>query len=373
MALDAEAMCWRASRYKLKVVEGDVVIEAAPDAIWKRFSPFDSYQPTNKARELKAGPHLHFLQLKGQWEKQEQGQLRLPHKPLRQTEAFHNILSQTKQVDEIQKQGEEFYKDLTLFAREYGLLGTFEQYFPSAPVLPRGKTLVAPEAVIDDHGSLQRFDPATKGKDLLLRLLEPRGHFSAGHFRLPDQTERTVAYEMMAVPSEVSFAPRDPHLEVAERSVEHSRLVPWEVIKKHFGALLILDARAPDGVSVLCRREPLRRWKESFRFFPGASPSGDVELDDDNYVFLNEYLEDVSPRAFIGKDGNLQRGWRYRGLLQAMYVMLFLDLTGGNTLRKCQSRPCPTYFRAGPQSKSKYCSKRCANRASTRMGRGQAP
>jgi hypothetical protein len=149
--------------------------------------------------------------------------------------------------------------------------------------------------------------------------------------------------------------------------------VPWEDIRKDFGALLILDDRAPDGVSVLCTQELLRRWEISFRFFLRAGPLGRVELDADSYVFLNSYLEDVSPRAFIGKDGNLQRRWRYRGLLQAMYVMLFLDLTGGNTIKKCQSRGCPNYFRVGPQSKSKYCTKRCANRASTRMGRGQRP
>jgi hypothetical protein len=89
--------------------------------------------------------------------------------------------------------------------------------------------------------------------------------------------------------------------------------------------------------------------------------------------YLNQYLEGVSPRAFIGEDGNLERGWRYRSLLQAMHVMLFLDLTGGATIKKCQSRGRPNYFRVGPQGKSKYCSRRCANRASTRTGRGQEP
>src|SRR5919112_623164 len=218
MALDAEAMCWRASRYKLEVSDGQVIVEAAPDAIWKRVSPFDSYRPTNKVRELESGPHLRFLRLKGQWEKHEKGQLRLPEEPFRQSEEFRKYLAQMKPARdlsrEIMKQGEEFCKYLTLFARDYGLLGAFEEEFMSGPTLPRGKTLVAPEALIDKRGRLRRVDPATKGKDLLLRLLEPRGHFSAGHFRLPDETERMVAYEMMAVPSEVSFAPRDPHLEV---------------------------------------------------------------------------------------------------------------------------------------------------------------
>lgn len=50
-----------------------------------------------------------------------------------------------------------------------------------------------------------------------------------------------------------------------------------------------------------------------------------------------------------------------------MYVMLYLDLTGGNTIKNCESRGCPNYFRVGPQSKSRYCSERCANRTSTNL------
>jgi hypothetical protein len=80
-----------------------------------------------------------------------------------------------------------------------------------------------------------------------------------------------------------------------------------------------------------------------------------------------------SERAFIGEDGNVKRGWRCGSLLEAMGVMLFLDLSGGNTIKKCGSRGCLHYFRVGSQSKSKYCSERCANRASTRLGRGQEP
>lgn len=185
--------------------------------------------------------------------------------------------------------------------------------------------------------------------------------------------ERRAAYEAIALPSEMRFAPRSLSPDRIEWSVEPGELVPWEDVRKYFGALLILDEEAPDGVSVLCRREPLRRWEVSFRFFPSGAPSGDMELDSDSYVFLNSYLEDVSPRSLVGKDGNLERRWRYRSLLQAMYVMLFLDLTGGTTIKKCQSRGCPNYFRAGPQIRSKYCSTRCANRASTRKGRGQKP
>lgn len=243
------------------------------------------------------------------------------------------------------------------------------------PVLPNGaETLVAPEALVDERGRLRRIDPATEGKELLIKLLEPTGIFSTGHNRLPDNLERRVAYETMALPSDIRFARRNIHPAGIERFSESRRLVPWEDIRKCFGALLILDEKARGGVSVLCTREPLRRWGMCFGFLPSENvQSGDLELDEDSYVFLNQKLEEVSPRAFIGENGSLERGWRYRSLLQAMYLMLFLDLTGGTTIKKCQSQGCPDYFRTGSQSKSKYCSKRCANRASTRMQRGQEP
>ncbi len=370
---DTEAKCWRASRYELKDIDDRAVIEAAPGATWKRFSPFDSYQPTGKARALKAGPHLHFLRLKCLWKRHQEGRFKLPHESLRQTEAWYKHLRQTKPVRDILKESELYRKALILFAQEYGLVGAFEEDFLDTPVLPDRKTLVAPEAMIDEQGRLRQVDPATKGKELLLGVLEPTGYFSAGHSRPPDENERRAAYAMMALPSEMRFASGRLSLNSIEWSVEPGELVPWEDIRKYFGALLLLDDRAPDGISILCRREPLSRWEASFRFFPSGAPSGDVELDDDSYVFLNSYLEDVSPRALIGKGGNLERRWRYRSLLQAMYVMLFLDLTGGTTIKKCQSRGCPNYFRAGSQIRSKYCSTRCANRASTRIGRGQEP
>ncbi len=295
-----------------------------------------------------------------------------------QTEEWRAYVSLVKEVREqirqIRKDLSLFRNALTVFTQQYGLLGLFEEDFQGKPVLPEGKTCVAPEALIDERGWLRRFDPATNGKELLFRVLDRKWQFSDGHNRPADDFERRVAYNTMALPSEIAFVRRGHYLGGRlEWLIEPRPLVPWEEIKKDYGVVLILDEGAPDGVSVLCTREPICRWEMSFRFLPSAAPSGALELDEDGYVSLNTYLEDVSPRAFVSVDGNLERGWRYRSLLQAMYVMLFLDLTGGSTIKKCESRGCPNYFRVGPQSRSKYCSNRCANRASTRMGRGQVP
>ncbi len=112
VALDAEAMCWRATEYELRDVDGREVIQATPGAIWERFSPFHSYQATNKARALESGPHLVFLRLKRLWEQHQEGQLRLPHESLRQTEAWRKHLSQMKLVGDILKQSEQFRNTL---------------------------------------------------------------------------------------------------------------------------------------------------------------------------------------------------------------------------------------------------------------------
>jgi hypothetical protein len=88
---------------------------------------------------------------------------------------------------------------------------------------------------------------------------------------------------------------------------------------------------------------------------------------------LNRELMGMAPYVSTNEDGQYERGWRCPSLLRDMYLMLYLDLTGGSTIRECASWDCPKAFRAGPQNRTIYCSTRHANRASTRMGRGQKP
>jgi len=148
---------WRASTYRR--------LRATPDAVWKRFNPFDVYNPTSKTREVKAGPHLSFLKLKG------------------------------LQKDKDRK----YLTALDVFASEYGLLGLFYEVY-SPPILPHPKIFVAPEGVIDKHGRLQRVDSMTKGVELLLDLL---------HRERPieDEQERDmIRRELVASPSELRFA-----------------------------------------------------------------------------------------------------------------------------------------------------------------------
>jgi hypothetical protein len=259
------------------------------------------------------------------------------------------------------EQPEKFHKALILFAEKYGLLGAFEQDYLEQPVLPEGKNLVAPEALIDYQGRLRRIDPREIRQDFLRLQLSYRWY-------LPNNSS-------IALPSEISFSAKNPKLDSRWRPTFQAPrpVVPWERIQEDFGALLIADEEAFTGVSVLCTREPLTRWGHSFAFFPSGDTPVEQLVNNEGFPSFNAFLQEVSPRVVIGEDGNLDRSWYCRSLIQAMYAMLYLDLTGGNTIRKCQSGGCPNSFRVGSQNKSKYCSERCANRASTRMRRGQGP
>jgi hypothetical protein len=340
-------MCWRASKYRLDDPGNPTVIEAAPGATWERFSPFDLYRLTSRTREVEAGPHLDFLRLSS----------------LMRSESEH------------------FHMALRVFAWKYGLLGIFEGDYLERPIRPPNKPLIAPDAIIDGGGRLREVDPATEGTELLEDLLETREE--KGEYYLNKRTylgpsRRAGWHNLMTLPSEVSYARRTPDFDSFMQPVDPSTLlVPWEIIQRDFGAFMILDKESLLGVSVLCTRELLPRWEQRLLYFPSGDESVESLAATDSYsrhsYLLNSFLQEVSPLAVIGEGGNLGRSWYCRSLLQAMYVMFYLDLTGGMAIKKCQSRGCPNYFRVGPQRESKYCSERCANRASTRMRRGQEP
>ena len=70
--------------------------------------------------------------------------------------------------------------------------------------------------------------------------------------------------------------------------------------------------------------------------------------------------------ALKGSDGD-----RCSSLLQAMYLMVFLDFTGGNKVRRCKRQDCRTYYRLGAHE-SDYCSSRCTSVITTRRSRAPA-
>jgi hypothetical protein len=116
------------------------------------------------------------------------------------------------------------------------------------PVLPEAKTLVAPDGIIEE-GRLWQIDPATEGKEILRGLLEPKGWAFL-------DSEREAELGWIALPSEIKYNTKKPHLNSEWWPIEPRQLVPWEEIQEDFGALLILDENTYKGVSVLCTREP---------------------------------------------------------------------------------------------------------------------
>lgn len=333
--LPAEGMSfWRASDYG--VVGG--FLEAAAGATWERVAP--EYWPAGKRREPEAGPYLSFMRLRsmldgGSWE------------------------------DLADLYGG---NALAVFAGEYGLLGLMHDDYLMPPVPPSGKPFIACEAVIGDGGELQRVDPAGEGTALVLDLLS----------RLPGWASMVARRygedpaSLVALPSEASVVPRiyagpwpDPHRAGLDP-------VSWEDAQEPYGALLTLDEDSPTRASVLCTREPLPGWWRALEDFPSRE-GGEYRPEDASLKrYLNSLLTDVSPYSPEGMD-EFGRGWRCRTLLQAMHLMLWLDLTGGRSVRECGLRDCHNHFRVGSQPSALYCSARHASLAATRRNLGQEP
>jgi hypothetical protein len=292
-------------------------VEALPNARWKQINPFDFYRPSEGGRDKEAGPHLKFLPLK-------------------------KIAREKPHLLE---------KGIALFAQKYGLLGIFPRMYLPQPVLRRNKLLIAPEAVLDGSGALRKVDPATEGIELLLVMQEENAFADEFLNELPEEMFR----DSVALPEDVRL--------IAPRERRQSRkITPWGEVRQELGALFVLT---PGGsISPVCTREPLRWWQGVLDNFPTPREvlTGDLIR-----------LRGVDPVFVLERDGYLNPGWACDSLLSAMYLMLCLDQSDESTIQKCQSRGCPEYFRAGPYSRARYCSSRCASRASTRLSRGREP
>jgi hypothetical protein len=310
-------------------------IEALPEAMWKRADPFESYKPvSSSSREPEAGAHLDFMRAK------------------RPQRGFSR-------------------KSMLDFTNKHGLLGLFYERY-SGPILPNHKVWVAPNAIIEKGGRLRDVDPVTTGKDNLEKLLHKR----LGPSPMTGKKVRLDFDFDLALPRELGFMARNAlsqfrGLKATSEAFEPG-IFPWEEVEELFGCYVILDKYSHSGVTLLSTREPLYWWKYELDSFPS------LEDQKAKYGFslesINERLAGgVAPRGYLNDQGQPERGWRCPYLLKAMYLMLYLDLTGGREIRRCQRSSCQGYYRAGPQSSSKYCSKRCANAASTRIGRGQEP
>jgi hypothetical protein len=253
------------------------------------------------------------------------------------------------------------------FASEYGLLGLFHHTY-SAPILPYPKTYVSPEAVIE-NGRLELVDPGSEGLELVAKAVnDSRPPGPVWRFTKAD-------YTIVAMPDEVRFATKDRFRypdDPSGRPLAPSELMSWQVARTRYDALFVFDPSRRVKSSVLVSSENILAWRSVLLDFP--IPPLDTE---ERWPFwawvLNDWLTDVSPGVTFVEDGRPAPTLRCNTLLQAMYLMLWLDLIRGSKLRECGCHDCATYYRVGPQADSKYCSEKHAYRAAKRMQRGQRP
>jgi hypothetical protein len=310
----------RADSYRLPKEGSPGYVEAEPGTPWRSSAPTASYKPAGKAAELEAGPHLDFLRLK-------------------------TLLENDRRS---------FDEKLVTFANEYGLLGLFRENHDPAK-LPGRRLWVAPEAVVGADRTLQRVDPAQEGTELLLDLLDRQGYFAAdgSKFGRRDRA-RESARSRVAMPSEVAFVRRSYRGPWRGDPTGHDlepEAISWEEAREPYGGLLVLTKDTSTRARVLCTREHTEHWRTALMDFP----SGSLRPDDDVLrAVLNSRLTRVSPYAVRNED-RMDRGWRCSSLLEAMYLMLWLDMTGGRSLVKCRSTGCPNWFRRGSQPDSMYC------------------
>jgi hypothetical protein len=303
----------------------------------------DSYLPPGKKGEVGEGPHLIFLKLK--W-----------------------LLGGNTGV---------YDQALRVFAHRFGLLGLFHEEFSPPRPAHEVKAWAAPEAVIGANGALRCVDPAMEGTKLLLDLLQSRGDLREGKVKrgTPPTYElrgtlkhkRNMArLHAVALPSELECV-RKPRY-----GFWGTEIVPWEEAKREYGGLLVLDEEADNGVSVLCTQEPYDEWQIALENFLYPNEVNERVFK----AYLNRRIgEGVSLYSPEDEEG-FRQGYRCSTLLKAIHLLIWLNKTGGGSIRKCEAPGCPSWFQAGSQPGSMYCppppgkkQSRCASRASSQMYR----
>jgi len=250
---------------------------------------------------------------------------------------------------------EEFDKDLISFANDYGLLGLFHENY-SPPILPKRKVWVAPEAVIREDGELRRVDPATEGTELLLDLLDEQGYLDTEESPYGSKREKREAARSIkvAMPSELTFLRKSSRM--ARRGDPASydlgvTPIGWGRAKGPYGGLLVLTEDTSSRIAVLSTCEYTGSWMRALEDFPPGY------LQPENKVLravLNSRLSGVSPYSPLEEE-EMYSGWRCSSLLEAMYLMLWLDMKGGRSVVKCRAQGCPNWFRQGSQPDSVFC------------------
>src|SRR5215203_2476821 len=257
---------WKAGKYlDLRAVQG---------ATWDRTDPFLYYHHHPAKREIRAGPHAVFLRLR-----------------------------------KLLLEGDDhFLTAADVFASKYGLLGHFHRAY-SAPILPKHKRYISPEAVIED-GRLKLVDPTREGLELVAKAVDDSRPPGWRRFTRTDDA-------LVAMPEEVRFAAKD-RLRYADdpsgRPLSTSRSESWEEARTGYEALFLFNPERQAKSSVLVRSESIFIWQSVLLDFP--TPPLDTE---ERWPFwaqlMNEWIVDISPMVTREQGGKLAPAWRCNSLL----------------------------------------------------------
>jgi hypothetical protein len=137
--------------------------------------------------------------------------------------------------------------------------------------LPFGEGFVAPEAFVDNERRLRLLDPATEGKERLIRLQDrmDKDRSTDGYLRGRRDSHQVAGPDPIVLPSEVVVFPK-VYGDLPSDGSDY-RPVPWAEAKQEYGALLVAEGRSYTGMSVLCRSEPLHLWQLCLKLFPSFS------------------------------------------------------------------------------------------------------
>lgn len=86
---------------------------------------------------------------------------------------------------------------------------------------------------------------------------------------------------------------------------------------------------------------------------------------------LNLFLQDINPALTVNYEtGLLTSGWTIDSLIASMYFMLFIDISKGKYVKRCENETCGRFFPTrADKMNTKYCCADCARAQANRQYR----
>lgn len=140
----------------------------------------------------------------------------------------------------------------------------------------------------------------------------------------------------------------------------------WEAIKSHDLDTMLREIEFFEGINLLEHKEEINlifvQWWAQKTIAFQINQQLSFVVPRLSFKSLSEYYKRPLPIFYSV--------WDVPDLLSAMYTMIYMDLLGGKTIRKCRNESCSKWFSVyGNDDRKIYCSSRCANTQAKRMER----